>query len=127
MKTLIKKYIILIADDDKYIRDLLKKELNLPHYEVIVVNSGDELIRLLKSKKIDIIITDMYMDGKDGFEVIAAVKKINKEIPIIVITGDNEIAVERKARDKDIFAYFIKPIEIEIFKETVKAAIDSIE
>lgn len=127
MKTKIKKHIILIADDDKYIRGLLKKELKSPEYEIVIVNSGNKLIELLKSKKASVIITDIYMNDKDGFDVISAVKRINREIPIIVITGDNEIEMERKARNKDIYAYFIKPIEIKIFKETVKAAIDSIE
>jgi DNA-binding NtrC family response regulator len=122
-----KKHIILIADDDRYIRALLKKELNEPGYAVTIVNSGNRLIGLLKAKKAGVIITDIYMDGKDGFEVISEVKRINRDIPIIVITGDNEIEMERKVRNKDIFAYFIKPLEIEIFKKTVNAAIDSIE
>jgi DNA-binding NtrC family response regulator len=122
-----KREIILIADDDKYIRALLKKELDSVKYEITIVNSGNKLIELMKTGKPSVIITDMYMDGKDGLEVISAVKKMNSRLPIIVITGDNEIAMERKVRDKDIFAYFVKPLEIKIFRKTIKAAVESIE
>jgi DNA-binding NtrC family response regulator len=119
-----KKNLILIADDDKYIRELLQKELDLSEYEVNIVNNGDKLINLLQTKKASLVITDIYMDDTDGFEVITIVKRLNPDIPIIVITADNDIELERKVRNKDIFAYFIKPIEIKIFNETVKAAVD---
>jgi len=119
-----KKHLILIADDDKYIRELLHRELDLSEYEVNIVNNGDKLISLLQTKKASLVITDIYMDDTDGFEVITIVKRLNPYIPIIVITGDNDIELERKVRNKDIFAYFIKPIEIKIFHETIKAAID---
>lgn len=122
-----KRHIILIADDDEYIRVLLKKELDSVKYEITIVNSGNKLIKLLKTKKASVIITDIYMDGEDGLEVISTVKKINSKLPIIVITGDNEIEMERKVRDRDIFAYFVKPLEIEIFKKTIKAAVESVD
>lgn len=124
MLTKTKKNLILIADDDKYIRELLQKELDLSEYEVNIVNNGDKLINLLQTKKASLVITDIYMDDTDGFEVITIVKRLNPDIPIIVITADNDIELERKVRNKDIFAYFIKPIEIKIFNETVKAAVD---
>lgn len=127
MLTTAKKHLILIADDDKYIRDLLHKEIDLSEYEVNIVNSGDKLIDLLKSRKASLIITDIYMDNKGGFEVISIVKKLDKYIPIIVITADNDIELERKVRNRDIFAYFVKPIEIKIFNDTIKAAIESFD
>lgn len=127
MEITAKKKIILIADDDKYMHELLKKEFDPETYEVTAVNSGSKLMRLLKTIKPGLIITDIYMDGKDGFEVIANVKKVNAKTPVIVITADNKIELERKARDKDVFAYFVKPLETDIFKDTVKAAMESSE
>jgi DNA-binding NtrC family response regulator len=122
-----KKHLILIADDDRYIRELLHKEFDLSEYEVNIVNNGEKLINLLQTKKASLVITDIYMDDTDGFEVITNVKKLKPNIPIIVITGDNDIELERKVRNKDIFAYFTKPIEIKIFNETIKAAIDGFD
>ena len=79
---------VLVADDDKFTRYFLWKTLSKEGYEVKLVESGSEAIRKILAQNFDVLFLDIYMEGMDGLDTISLIKRINPEIPIVVVTGD---------------------------------------
>jgi len=117
------KKTILVADDDKFFRDRLRKVLQEEGYSVQTVESGVAAIRKILKEKFYALILDIYMEGMGGFETISILKKIDPHLPIIVITGNDSLETERKIRTKGIFYYFVKPFDMKEMKEVVKLAL----
>ena len=117
------KKTILVADDDKFFRDRLRKVLQEEGYLVQTVESGVAAIRKILKEKFQVLILDIYMAGIDGFETISILNRIDPHLPIIVITGNDSLQTEKKIRTKDIFYYFVKPFDMKEMKEVVKLAL----
>ena len=78
---------ILVIDDEDFILQLARDILAKTNYDVDTISNGNEGIRLLESRKFDLLLTDIRMPDIGGLEVIRHVRTGNKEIPIIIITG----------------------------------------
>ena len=103
---------ILVADDERQIRDLLNEFLTSEVYEVILASNGKEAIELTEKEHPDVILLDLKMPEVNGIEVCRRLKEEPQTqfIPIIVITGyvDNKIhAIEAGADD-----FVHKPINL---------------
>ncbi len=79
---------ILIIDDDPEILNLLDTILTREDYDVFRAEKGAEAISLFQSYPIDLVITDMSMPGMGGLEVLKAVKQIDENMEVIVLTGN---------------------------------------
>ncbi len=101
---------ILIVDDDNRIRDLLKDYLSNNSYCVSTAENGDEAKIRLKYFKFDIIILDVMMPGKNGYELT---KELKKEIntPIILLTAKGEVENRIKGLELGADDYIGKPFE----------------
>ena len=78
---------ILVIDDEGIILFSIREDLEDEGYIIDTARSGEEGIEKLKAKEYDLIITDLIMSPKDGFDVIDEVIKLNCEAKIIVMTG----------------------------------------
>lgn len=87
---------ILFVDDSSVIRVTMKKFLKEENYELTLVNDGLEALNILNEKKFDIIITDLEMPNLDGFGLMAKLSESadTKDIPIIVLTGHDDVSVK---------------------------------
>ncbi len=96
---------ILIAEDDKFLTKLLSLRLEKSDFEIISSFDGEEAIEKIKKENPDLIILDLILPKKDGFEVLEEMKKIGKEkIPVIVLSNlgqdlDVEKALSLGAKD----------------------------
>lgn len=78
---------ILIIDDDELIRMTLKSIVKKTGYQVFEAKNGTEGLALFIKEKPDIVITDMLMPDKEGFETIADIRSISPQTKIIAISG----------------------------------------
>ncbi len=85
MQTIIKK--ILVVDDEESITDIIKIMLSAKGYEVIIANNGKQGLDLYREKKPDLVITDIIMPDMEGIEFLKILKKENKNLPVIVMSG----------------------------------------
>jgi len=79
---------VLIVEDSKFLSNTFKTELGRSGYEIRVVGDGEEAMNTLKEFKPDLILLDLVMPKKDGFEVLSELKQSNdlKSIPVLVIS-----------------------------------------
>ncbi len=102
---------ILIVDDEEVIRKFLKIHLSKLGYEVREAMDGEQAIEEIKKDVFDLLICDVLMPKKDGWEVIKEVKSDPKtrDIPVIVLTAKNEDADMFKGYDLGANYYMTKP------------------
>jgi CheY-like chemotaxis protein len=102
---------ILVIDDEASVRDLLQKALKIAGYETRAALNGQEGLAFLHKAPPDLIITDIFMPGKDGFSVIEEAHRRFPGIPIISITAGQGDDCAR-AREMGATRTFVKPIQI---------------
>lgn len=89
---------ILVVDDDQFVREMLAVILDAGGYKVETAENGVEALDKFRSGfGSDVIISDMNMPEMNGNELIKEIRKIDEDIPIIILTGNNEISVAIEA------------------------------
>ena len=78
---------VLVVDDEASIRELLSKTLALAEYEVDTAPDGRAAVERLRLGHYDLLIADLKMPGLDGLSLIREAKRLNAELPVIIITG----------------------------------------
>lgn len=104
---------ILLVDDDKDIREVLKKKLTLNKYAVMTASSGQEALIICKTSVPDLVILDIAMPYMDGYETCKMLKEDNKtsNIPVFFLTGKElePTGITGRCRDLGAFGYIYKP------------------
>ena len=102
---------ILIVDDEMILRESLAAWLERDGYYVSAVASGEEALDLISKESFDIVFLDLKLEGMDGIEVLARIKEIDPEIPIVMITAYGSITTAVEAMKKGASDYLLKPFE----------------
>ncbi len=118
---------ILIVDDDPDVREAVKIILETQPYELIFASNGEECLEQVKKNTPDLIILDLLMPKKDGFEVIKELREHPSypRIPILVLTALKKEAAGRRyeletALRMDVDDYIEKPIQPDDLIDRVK-------
>lgn len=112
-----KKETILIVDDSKFQRAIIKEMLG-EHFHLEEATSGEECLMILEksSHLIDLVLLDLVMPGIDGFEVLRRRQTMDafKDIPVIVLTSSNSIEFQTEAFELGADEFIIKPVDARI-------------
>src|SRR4051794_2118584 len=112
---------IIIVDDDRETREMLKMALELEGYEVSQAANGLRLISTLHVDRPDVILLDVMMSWIDGFELCRAIKQNPeyRDIPVVFISGRSDPSDVREGLACGAAAYFVKPIDHSALLDTV--------
>lgn len=113
---------ILLVDDDTSLLKLLSLRLTSSGYQVTCAESGREALSLL-NEEIDLMLTDLRMEGMDGLELFDQVQKRRPDLPVVIITAHGSIPDAVKATQEGVFAFLTKPINREELLETIETAL----
>ncbi len=116
---------ILIVDDEKNYLVVLEALLGAEGYEIVTARDAKMAVSILRETDLDLIITDMKMPGMSGMELLETCKKINPEIPVIMMTAFGSIEMAVEAMKKLAYDYIQKPFENDQLKLTVKKAMEN--
>ncbi|MCX8043369.1 MAG: response regulator [Desulfobacterota bacterium] len=111
---------VLIVDDDRDVLHTLSEILAELRVNPVTAADGVEALEKIKTRKIDLIITDLMMPNLDGFELINRVRQVNANIPIAVISGHGEVKNVVTALSRGAFNFITKPFTIKEIEQVVK-------
>ena len=114
---------ILIVDDEKNYLVVLEELLGPEGYEIITTDNANNALRLIEESDLDLVITDMKMPGMNGMNLLEDAKRINSDLPIIIMTAYGTIEMAVEAMKKHAYDYIEKPFKNEQLKLTVKKAL----
>jgi DNA-binding response OmpR family regulator len=121
------KWSILIVDDEFAVRESLRMLLK-SYYEIFAAPDGEEALKILKERKIDLITLDLNMPKLSGIETLREIRKINGKVPVIIVTGYGTQKDEKEALLYGVRDFISKPFNINeivsvtdgILKERIK-------
>ncbi len=106
---------ILVADDEEPITELLERALTKRGYGVVVARDGEEVLERIESFRPDLILLDITMPKKDGYEVLKILreKKETMDIPVIMVTGRGDIPDKVTGLHLGAGDYLTKPFDVD--------------
>jgi DNA-binding NtrC family response regulator len=122
-----RKYSILLVDDDLIIIKAVEGLLELEGYVVTTAESGERAIELLENATFDLVITDLVMGSIDGIGVLKRAKEINPETMVIILTGFGNMTSAIEALRSGADDYILKPCETEEMYFRVSKCLEKLE
>lgn len=115
---------ILIAEDEKPLAKALELKIKNSGFAVEVAQDGEEALEKMQRNSYDLLLLDLMMPKKDGFQVLAEMQEKKIQIPTLVSTNLSQTEDEKKARSFGVVDYFVKsntPLSVVI--EKIKQAL----
>jgi two-component system response regulator MprA len=104
---------VLIADDDRAIRDALTRALGLEGYDVVQANDGNAALALIESAQPDVAILDVMMPNIDGLTVCRVLRAERNRLPVLMLTARTETPDRVAGLDAGADDYLAKPFELD--------------
>ncbi|GAB6181424.1 hypothetical protein JCM14036_27430 [Desulfotomaculum defluvii] len=117
----------MLIDDDRDCLDGLVSALEPTGHELNVFTVPEEAVKAYLGNSYDVVITDMKMPGMTGIEVLKAIRKLDQNAKVILITGYGDVETAIAAVNNGAYAFFGKPVVIEELLETIEKISDEAE
>jgi two-component system, OmpR family, response regulator MprA len=112
---------ILVVDDDRAVRDSLRRSLEFNGYEVALANDGVEALARINGLAPDALIVDVMMPRLDGIETTKALRAAGNDLPILVLTARDNVGDRVDGLDAGADDYLAKPFALEELLARVRA------
>jgi DNA-binding NtrC family response regulator len=115
---------VLIVEDEKLLRLMIAKLLQVSGYRVFTCGDSLQALELVEKKSFDLVITDLMMAGATGMDVLRATRKCQPRAKVIIITGTPSSQTLLEAKREGAYAYLRKPFQLKQFLSILKDAIE---
>jgi two-component system, OmpR family, response regulator MprA len=112
---------VLVVDDDRAVRDALRRVLTLAGYEVQIAEGGAEAIELVVQAVPDAVVLDIGMPDVDGLEVCTRLRMLGNRVPILMLTARVEVSDRVAGLDAGADDYLLKPFDVNELKARLRA------
>lgn len=117
---------LLIIDDDPAACRIFKKILGQVGYHILTATDAGKGLRLIKEKSPEIVFLDIKMPRVNGIELLRKIRKIKKDLIVIMLTGYATLDTARKAMELGAYDYVTKPFDLEAIKASIRDALELI-
>jgi two-component system nitrogen regulation response regulator NtrX len=115
---------ILVVDDEQSIRDILTQVLGYEGYDVQVAASGGEALNLYRQRAFDLVLLDVKMQGIDGLDTLAQLRRHDGDARVVMISGHGTITTAVQAVKDGAFDFLEKPLDSDRLLVTVQRALE---
>ena len=112
---------VLVVDDDRAVRDALRRALQLEDLEVDVAADGMEALARVREAAPDLLVLDVMMPGVDGFGVVRRLRQDGVDVPVLLLTARDAVADRVTGLDVGADDYLVKPFALEELLARVRA------
>jgi DNA-binding NtrC family response regulator len=113
---------ILILDDEPIVSKRLQPSLEKKGYEVETFTESMKALKRIRERDFDIVITDLKMEGVDGMQILAEVKKRSPRTEVIVITGFATMQTAKESFQQGVLDFLAKPFKLGEIAEVIRRA-----
>ncbi len=114
---------VLLIEDDDALRMSLTQALSLEGISVIQANGLDQARRTIRANFAGVILSDMRMPNKSGFDVLEYVKTVDTDLPVVFLTGEADVPMALKAMKEGAYDFLEKPCSTSMLQEVLKRAL----
>ena len=112
---------ILVIDDAPAVVQLIKGGLEMHGHNVTTAQSGPEALEIFTRKRFNLIFLDLVMPGLDGSELFKRIREVDKDVPVVIVTGYPDSEVMARAMEYGPFLVIKKPFVINDILEAVRS------
>lgn len=119
---------VLVVDDDEDQLVSLTAALQVEMHgaEIVTARSAEEAVDLIRSRRIDLVLTDQHLPGANGMDVVRAVRGARRNVPCILVTGypGLDLALEAHERGARVDGILPKPVDVDALRRSLVAALN---
>jgi two-component system response regulator MprA len=112
---------LLVVDDDRAVREALRRTLTLAGYEVEMAEDGERALEQIVTAVPDAVVLDVGLPGMDGLEVCRRVRRLGNRVPILVLTARDAVSDRIDGLDVGADDYMVKPFDVGELKARLRA------
>src|ERR1700744_6441161 len=112
---------LLVVDDDRALRDVLRRALSLSGYEIVLAATGAEALSEVTTSVPDAVVLDVGLPDIDGLEVCRLLRREGNRVPVLMLTARDAIADRIDGLDAGADDYLGKPFDIDELKARLRA------
>jgi EAL domain-containing protein (putative c-di-GMP-specific phosphodiesterase class I)/ActR/RegA family two-component response regulator len=113
---------VLLVDDDGQLRSVIARTLRKAAFEVVDVDSAQTAIAQLESGSFDVILSDVYMPDGTGLDLLRAVRRVDLDIPVVLMSGTPDLDSATAAVEYGAFRYLTKPLDRDVAGKVLRQA-----
>jgi CheY-like chemotaxis protein len=122
-----RRFTVLIADDDRGIRETLGEVLEHRGFRTVLASDGDEAVKLVQVNLVHLILFDMNMPRLTGLEALTLIQQtLNKMLPSVLMTADATNDLIRRAFQAHVFSVIPKPVNTNLVLHTLARALANV-
>jgi two-component system alkaline phosphatase synthesis response regulator PhoP len=117
---------VLVVDDEPHIAKIVKKQLEVSGYDVIVAGDGEQALAKVREEHPELILLDVMLPKRNGYEVLGILKQDEqlRSIPVMMLTARAQQQDQQASLEHGADAYLAKPFQLEELVEQVKALLE---
>ncbi|MBI9111061.1 response regulator [Maridesulfovibrio ferrireducens] len=115
---------VLLVDDETGFTEVLQKRLGKRGLDILTAVGGTVAIQILRKNDFDVAILDLKMEDMDGIEVLKIFKKMDPDMPVIMLTGHGSEKAAKEGVSYGAFDYLLKPCDLEELLEKIHQAVN---
>ncbi len=115
---------VLVVDDERKMRRVLQILLEQMGLESVPVENGEAALQHFRGEKVDLVLTDLKMPGMSGVELLAQIRSIDPDVPVIVLTAHGTVATAVAAMKHGAFDYILKPFDLQAIELVIRNALE---
>jgi two-component system response regulator (stage 0 sporulation protein F) len=113
---------VLVVDDEAEVVDVLKEHFE-ETYDVDTASDGKRALKLIRTRRPEVILLDIHMPGLNGLEVLKRIQKVDGKPVVIVVTANEDTDVAAQAMSQGVFSYVPKPFDFQYLDHLVAVAL----
>jgi len=110
---------ILVVDDEEDVLALLARFFRKKGYEVLAAEDAEEALGLLEKHRIDAVLLDIELPGMSGVEALGRIRASWPDLPVVMISGQQDEEVAKDTLRYGAFDYVVKPIDFDYLERTL--------
>src|SRR5438132_1100964 len=114
---------ILVVDDEAPVREVLTEYFTTEGYAVEGAGSGAEALTVVRGGRADLVLLDVRMPGLDGVQVLRKIREINEDVPVIMVTANEDVGLAKETLRLGAFDYVAKPFDFDYLDRAVAAGL----
>lgn len=115
---------VMVVDDEKHVRESLQQTLLLEDFDIEACESAQDALTRIEPNWEGIVITDINMPVMNGVELLERIQSIDRDIPVIVLTGHGNVSLAVEAMRLGAYDFLEKPFSVDVLIETVSRAME---
>jgi two-component system response regulator GlrR len=114
---------LLLVDDDASLLKLLAIRLEAEGFAVLTAASAEQALQVLRNHPVDLVLTDLRMEGASGLELFSQVRHFYPGLPVIIMSAQGTIPEAVSATQMGVFEFLTKPVDKTVLLATIRAAL----